>query len=92
VYGSNRGHDSIVRFAIDAATGKLTFIDTTPSGGNVPRSFTLSADGELMLVANESGNVTSFSVNTKSGALTKLLSLDVPQKPQFVGIANLPPK
>jgi hypothetical protein len=43
-----------------------------------------------MLVANESGNVTSFSVDTKSGALTKLLSLDVPQKPQFVGIAYLP--
>jgi len=89
VYGSNRGHDSIARFSIDTASGKLTFIDTTPSGGNVPRSFTLSVDGTLMLVANESGNVTSFSVNTKSGALTKLLSLDVPQKPQFVGIANL---
>jgi len=92
VYGSNRGHDSIARFSIDSATGKLTFIDTTPSGGNVPRSFTLTDDGELMLVANESGNVTSFSVNTKSGALTKLLSSDVPQKPQFVGIANLPLK
>ncbi len=92
VYGSNRGHDSIARFSIDTATGKLTFIDTTPSGGAVPRSFTLSADGELMLVANESGNVTSFSVDTKSGALTELLSLEVPQKPQFVGIANLPLK
>jgi len=92
VYGSNRGHDSIARFSIDTATGKLTFIDTTPSGGNVPRSFTLSEDGKLMLVANESGNVTSFSVDTKTGALTMLLSLDVPQKPQFVGIASLPTK
>jgi 6-phosphogluconolactonase len=92
VYGSNRGHDSIARFSIDGATGKLTFIDTTPSGGSIPRSFTLSADGALMLVANESGNVTSFSVDTKTGALTKLLSLSVPQKPQFVGIASLPPR
>jgi len=92
VYGSNRGHDSIVRFSIDPATGKLTFIDTTPSGGNVPRSFTISTDGTLMLVANESGNVTSFSIDTKTGALTKLLSLEVPQKPQFVGIANFPVK
>ena len=89
VYGSNRGHDSIVTFSIDA-TGKLTFIGTTPSGGNVPRSFALSADGKLMLVANESGNVTSFSVNVATGALQKLLSLDVPQKPQFVGIVALP--
>ena len=92
VYGSNRGHDSIARFSIDSATGGLTFIDTTPSGGRAPRSFTLSLDGRLMLVANESGNVTSFSVDTRSGALTKLVSSDVPQKPQFVGIVNLPQK
>jgi len=92
VYGSNRGHDSIARFSIDSATGGLTFIDTTPSGGRAPRSFTLSLDGRLMLVANESGNVTSFSVDTRSGALTKLASSDVPQKPQFVGIVNLPQK
>jgi 6-phosphogluconolactonase len=39
VYGSNRGHDSIVTFSIDPMTGKLTFVGTTPSGGNVPRSF-----------------------------------------------------
>ena len=90
VYGSNRWHDSIATFSIDAATGKLTFIGTTPSGGNVPRSFTLSADGKLMLVANESGNVTSFAISVETGALTKLKSLDVPQKPQFVGIVVLP--
>jgi 6-phosphogluconolactonase len=89
VYGSNRGHDSIATFAIDAGTGKLTFVGTTPSGGNVPRSFAVSADGKLMLVANESGNVTSFSIDAASGSLTKLKSLDVPQKPQFVGFANL---
>jgi 6-phosphogluconolactonase len=90
VYGSNRGNDSIVTFSVDSGTGKLTYIGVTPSGGNVPRSFTLSVDGKLLLVANESGNVTSFSVNVASGELTKLLSIDVPQKPQFVGIVTLP--
>jgi 6-phosphogluconolactonase len=90
VYGSNRGNDSIVTFSVDSATGKLTYIGVTPSGGNVPRSFTLSADGNLLLVANESGNVTSFSVDMASGALSKLSSIDVPQKPQFVGIVTLP--
>ena len=89
VYGSNRGHDSIATFSI-AADGKLTFVTTTPSGGNVPRSFTLSSDGKLMLVANESGNVTSFTVDPASGALTKKQSNEVPQKPQFVGIVSLP--
>ena len=89
VYGSNRGHDSIVTFSVDAS-GKLMFVGTTPSGGNVPRSFTLSADGKLMLVANESGNVTSFSVDVLTGKLTKRFSIDVPAKPQFVGIVMLP--
>jgi 6-phosphogluconolactonase len=94
VYGSNRvasgNTSSIARFSVDAASGKLTLIDSTLSGGDVPRSFTLSADGKLMLVANESGNVVSFSVDVASGALHKLLSIDVPQKPQFVGIVSLP--
>jgi 6-phosphogluconolactonase len=90
VYGSNRGHDSIVTFSVDPNTGKLSFIGTTPSGGAVPRHFSLSADGKLMLVANESGNVTSFSVNVSSGALTLSKTISVPGKPQFVGIVNLP--
>ncbi len=86
VYGSNRGHDSIARFAVDRATGTLELLGTTPSGGNVPRSFTLSADGTLMLVANESGNITSFSVDLGSGALSKLWSVATARKPQFVAI------
>jgi len=90
VYGSNLGDDSIATFAVEAATGKLTLIGTTPSGGNLPRSFSLNLDGSLMLVANESGNVTTFAIDVESGSLTKLRSLDVPQKPKFVGIINLP--
>jgi 6-phosphogluconolactonase len=93
VYSSNRAGSSrpgsIATFAVDAETGKLRLLGVTPSGGNVPRSFTLSADGKLMLVANESGNVVSFAVNTASGALSERLSIDVPQKPQFVGIVGL---
>ena len=92
VYGSNRGNDSIVTFSVDGTSGKLKYIGVTPSGGNVPRSFTLSTDGRLMLVANESGNVTSFSVNTATGALSKISSVPAPVAPQFVGIFTLPGK
>jgi 6-phosphogluconolactonase len=90
VYGSNRGNDSIVTFSADATSGKLTYIGVTPSGGTVPRSFTLSVDGKLMLVANQSGNVVSFSVDVATGGLTKLSSIDVPKAPEFVGIVTLP--
>jgi 6-phosphogluconolactonase len=94
VYSSNRAGSSrpgsIATFAVNAESGKLTLLGVTPSGGNVPRSFTLSADGKLMLVANESGTVVSFAVDTASGALSERLSIDVPPKPQFVGIVALP--
>ena len=88
VYGSNRGNDSIATFSVDSTSGMMKFIGTTPSGGNIPRSFTISADGKLMLVANESGNVTSFSVDVTTGALTKGKSVTAPKAPQFVGIVN----
>ncbi len=88
VYGSNRGNDSIATFSVDSTTGMMKFIGTTPSGGTVPRSFTISADGKLMLVANESGNVTSFAVDVTTGALTKGKSATAPKAPQFVGIVN----
>jgi 6-phosphogluconolactonase len=90
VYGSNRGDDSIVTFSIDDTTGKLTFVGTTPCGGTVPRSITLSADGKLLLVANESGDVVSFSVDVATGALAKLLTVKQTNKAQFVGIVTLP--
>jgi 6-phosphogluconolactonase len=94
VYGSNRsptpGASNIATFAVDAATGKLRLLGNTPSGGDAPRSFALSGDGKLMLVANESGNVVSFAVDVASGALHELRRIDVPPKPQFVGIVSLP--
>jgi len=88
VYASNRGDDSIATFSVDGASGMMKFIGTTPSGGQTPRSFTVSGDGKLMLVANESGNVTAFAVDVATGALSKGKSIDVPKAPQFVGIVN----
>jgi 6-phosphogluconolactonase len=71
VYGSNRGHDSIAIFAVDAATGLLTYAGCEPSGGKIPRNFTLSADGKLMLVANQdSDNIVAFAVDKATGLLT----------------------
>jgi 6-phosphogluconolactonase len=89
VYGSNRGHDSIVTFSVEPTSGRLTFLGTTASGGKIPRSFTLSTDGKLMLVANESGNITTFLVDTNSGALLQQQSVEVAHKPQFVGLVTL---
>ena len=71
VYGSNRGHDSIVVFAVDSGTGKLTPIDHTPSGGRNPRNFNLTPDGKWLIAANQNSNsINVFAVDDSTGKLT----------------------
>lgn len=71
VYGSNRGHDSIVAFAIDQTTGKLSSPSWVPTQGTVPRGFAIDPSGTLLLVGNsDADTVVPFSINQSSGALT----------------------
>ena len=71
LYGSNRGHDSIVVFAIDQTTGKLTLVDHTSTQGKVPRHFAIEPAGRWLLAANQnSDTVVSFAVDPKSGKLS----------------------
>jgi 6-phosphogluconolactonase len=70
VYSSNRGHDSIARFATDPVTGWARFLDATPSGGKTPRNFSLDPAGRWLLAANQgSDNVTIFKINPETGEL-----------------------
>ena len=69
LYASNRGHDSIVVYAIGAG-GELTLRQRTPSRGKTPRFFTFDPSGQWLIVANqEGGNLSVFSVDAKSGEL-----------------------
>ena len=70
VYVSNRGHDSIAIFQIDPATGKLTAMGQTLTGGRTPRNFNVDPTGAFLLAANQSSNdVTVFRIEA-TGALT----------------------
>jgi 6-phosphogluconolactonase len=70
LYASNRGEDSIVVYAIDAASGELTFRQRTPSLGKVPRYFTFDPTNQWFIVSNqEGGNLAVFSVDAKTGEL-----------------------
>jgi 6-phosphogluconolactonase len=70
LYASNRGEDSIVVYAIDAATGELTLKQRTPSRGKVPRYFTFDPSSKWFIVSNqEGGNVAVLSVDAKTGEL-----------------------
>ncbi|EPX59386.1 6-phosphogluconolactonase [Cystobacter fuscus DSM 2262] len=79
LYGSNRGHDSIVVFAIDSA-GKLTLVEHVTGGINWPRNFAIDPTGAYLLVANQKGNtVVNFRRDAQTGRLTSVgQPLDLP--------------
>jgi 6-phosphogluconolactonase len=71
VYGSNRGHDSVVAFAIDQSTGKLNLIAHESTRGKWPRNFAVDPAGAFLLVANQrTDNVVSFRIDQQTGKLT----------------------
>lgn len=71
LYGSNRGHDSLVLFAIDPESGRLSLIEHVSSEGGHPRHFALTPDGMHLIAANRDDNrLAIFDVNPASGRLT----------------------
>lgn len=71
LYGSNRGHDSIVVYRIDAASGRLSYVEHAPAGGKHPRNFAISPDGRFVLVANrDTDNIAVFRRDEETGRLT----------------------
>ena len=80
VYGSNRGHDTIVAYSVDAATGKQTYIENEPTGGKTPRNFGIDPTGKFLLAANQATDtIKVFRINPETGALDATdHSIDVP--------------
>jgi 6-phosphogluconolactonase len=71
LYGSNRGHDSIAIFAVDGATGRLTFAGREPSLGHYPYNLALDPSHTFLLTANHGGDcVVVFRIDQDSGRLT----------------------
>ncbi len=71
LYGSNRGHDSISVFAVDRASGKLSYVSNTPSGGKTPRGFGIEPGGGFLLVGNQnSDSIVVFKIDRATGTLT----------------------
>jgi 6-phosphogluconolactonase len=71
LYVSNRGHDSIAVFAVDAAAGTLTPVEHVSTQGRTPRNFSLDATGSYMFAANQNSNtIVLFRVDPDTGRLT----------------------
>ena len=91
LYGSNRGHDSIVVFALDEATGRMTLRGHTLTGGATPRDFGLDPRGTLLFAANQgAGTLVPFRIDPAQGTLTATAAPVNVATPAFVGLVNLP--
>ena len=70
VFATNRGHDSVATFAIDAATGKMTYAGEQHEGIKVPRGFNVDPAGKSAVVANQDGDsILVFAIDAKTGEL-----------------------
>jgi 6-phosphogluconolactonase len=80
LYASNRGHDSIAMYAVDPASGLLTFLGTEPIRGKTPRNFVIDPTGQFLLAAGQNSHtVTVFAIDAETGRLSFTgQSLDVP--------------
>ena len=71
LYGSNRGHNTIVVYAIDPENGALTYVENESTQGKTPRNFGITPDGRFLVVANQSSSdVAVFRIDQETGALT----------------------
>jgi 6-phosphogluconolactonase len=90
LYGSNRGHDTIVVFAIEEKTGKLTLVQHESTQGKIPRGFGIDPTGKFLLAANQDSNtVAVFRIDPKSGRLQptgQTLEVGAPVCVKFVAL------
>ena len=71
LYGSNRGHDTIAMYAIEAGSGKLRFLGAEPIRGRVPRNFAIDPTGKWLLAAGQdSHGVSVFAIDADTGRLS----------------------
>lgn len=73
LYASNRGHDSLAIYDIDAATGKLTLKRHQSTFGKSPRHFNIDPSGRWLLVANQdSDSIFVFVIDPETGDLKQV--------------------
>lgn len=89
LYMSNRGHDAIAIFSINA-DGTIKLLGHQSVLGKTPRNFFMDPRGEFIFVANQdTDNIVVFRINAKTGKLTpvgKPLKIPAPVCLQLVSL------
>ncbi len=88
IYGSNRGHDSIVVYEVRG--GKMRTVQHVSTQGKTPRNFNLDPTGRFLFAGNQdSGTFVVFSVDSETGKLAPTgttFSVGAPVCFQFVRV------
>ncbi|MEZ6144484.1 MAG: beta-propeller fold lactonase family protein [Planctomycetaceae bacterium] len=90
-YVSNRGHDSLAGFRIDATSGEAHSLKlpTTPTE-STPRSFNIHPNGKWLYAAGQgSGKMIAYRLGD-DGELTPMQTLDVGKSPAWVQVVTTP--
>ena len=70
LFASNRGHNSLMLFAIDPATGRLTDVEDQATGGKTPRHFGIQPNAKHLAVGNQdSDNILVCRIDDGTGRL-----------------------
>jgi 6-phosphogluconolactonase len=88
LYVSNRGHDSIVCFQVNARNGELIYQSHIPSNGHEPRILELDPSGHFLVAAHQkSRNAVVYKINAETGNLSHTgyeAQLDMPVHVMFL--------
>jgi 6-phosphogluconolactonase (cycloisomerase 2 family) len=105
-YVANAGDNTVSAYTIDGTTGALTPVAGSPfatgtsaTNGVSPRSVTVDPTGQFVYTANQGGDVSAYSINGATGALSAVpgspfaagsqpVSVAVDTRGQFAYVAN----
>ena len=79
VYAVHEGTAEVSAYRVDPATGRLTLLNTEPTGGSTPASLSLDPSGRFVIVANYmAGTVAVLPIQAdgKVAPLTQLVTLE----------------
>ncbi len=84
LYGSERVTNTLAAFRVDAASGMLAPIGSVPSEDS-PRGFAVDPTGFFLLCAGQKSNaVAVYSIDQRSGALTRMHALEVGENANWI--------
>jgi 6-phosphogluconolactonase (cycloisomerase 2 family) len=86
----SQAEGSLVSYSINATTGALTLIEQDSSHGVTPRQFSLTKDGTLLVVGNQTSNtIAVFKVDPAAGTMNFVGTQAVCTSPRFAKMAAI---